>query len=464
MVKIGQIGLLHVTFLIMTFIGLKNHVTILPPVLEHVKRDGWASVLLATILTIPWLFLILFIQNKSKKQSIKIWLKSKIGKFATNIILYFVVFFIFLMAAFTLRETILWISSTFLPYTPKLLLLAVYITLCTFLASSNIQTFVIVNTFVLLFVVVFGFYVAIVNIQVKEYDLIRPFFEHGFGPVLRGLVYPASGFIELFLLVFIQQHFKSKLKWYHLVIMLFILMGLTMGPLLGAIVEFGPEEAAKQRYPAFEEWALVSIGSFIEQMDFLSIYQWLTGTFIRVSFLLFIAADILNFTGNRKKIWNYMIPPFMILNLVVFLLDDSLFLHLNGNEMLIAAFVFFLGLSILFSLIALLPDRKNKKQKQSGSNQNNNQNNNQSNQNQSDNQQNNNQNNNQSNQNQSDNQQNNNQNNNQSDQNQGNNQQQDNNQENHSPDHNQDQNQSTNNQDQNQGNDSPEKNQSESSE
>ncbi|SOC23746.1 spore germination protein (amino acid permease) [Ureibacillus xyleni] len=315
MVKIGKIGLLHVIFLVMTFIGLKNHVTILPPVLEHVKRDGWASVLLATLLMVPWLFLIIFIQNKSNNQPIKKWLRLKVGKVGSSIILYCIVLFIFLMAAFTLRETILWISSTFLPYTPKIILLMVYIILCVLLASMNMQTFVIVNTFVLLFVVVFGFYVAIVNIQVKDYELIRPFFEHGFEPVLRGVVYPASGFIELFLLLFIQHHFKSKMKWYHLVIMLFILTGLTLGPLLGAIVEFGPEEAAKQRYPAFEEWALVSIGRFIEQMDFLSIYQWLTGTFIRVSFLLFIAAEILNFTGNRKKIWNYMLPPFIIVNL-----------------------------------------------------------------------------------------------------------------------------------------------------
>lgn len=43
----GKISLLHVVFLVMTFIGLKNHVTILPPILETAKRDGWASVILA---------------------------------------------------------------------------------------------------------------------------------------------------------------------------------------------------------------------------------------------------------------------------------------------------------------------------------------------------------------------------------------------------------------------------------
>lgn len=219
-------------------------------------------------------------------------------------------------------------------------------------------TIVIVNTFVLLFVVIFGFYVAIVNIQVKDYSLILPFLEHGISPVFKGIVYPASGFIEILLLLFIQQHFKSKLKWYHLAIMLFILTGLTLGPLLGAIVEFGPMEAARQRYPAYEEWGLVKIGRFIEHMDFLSIYQWLTGTFIRVSLLLFIASDILNISGHRKKIWLFMFFPFFFICLIVISLEDSLFLHLNGNEVLIITFFFFLSLSILFGAIALISRRK----------------------------------------------------------------------------------------------------------
>jgi len=355
-----KIGILHVIFLVMTFIGLKNHVTILPPLLEHVKRDGWMSVILATIFMFPWLFLVLFIHNKTKQQSIMDWLNQKVGKIASAIILYIFVAFIYTLAAFSLRETTLWIANTFLPNTPNILLLLIYIVLCFLLISTNMQTIVIVNTFVLLFVVILGFYVAIANIQVKDYTYIQPFLEHGINPVLKGVVYPASSFIELFLLLFIQHHFKSKFKWYHLASMLIILAGLTIGPLLGAIVEFGPEEAAKQRYPAYEEWALVTLGRFIEHMDFLSIYQWLTGTFIRVGFLLFIASQIMNFTGQRKKIWNYMFYPFVITNLLLLLLDDSLFLQINGQSMLIFTFIFFFSFSILFAIIALLPDRKAK--------------------------------------------------------------------------------------------------------
>lgn len=359
--KVGQISLLHAALLVMTFIGLKNHVTILTPTLEQAKRDGWLSVIIGSIAIFPLLLLIIYIQNKSNRQPMKVWLKEKIGTFGSSIILYTVACYLFFLAAFTMHETILWMTNTFLNDTPTIILLFIYIIVCFLLVSTNIQTIVIMNAFVLLFVIVFGFFVAFVNIQVKDYALLQPFLEHGFSPVILGAIYPASGFIELFLLLFLQHHLKKSMKWYHIAIMLLLLVGLTLGPLVGAIIEFGPEEAAKQRYPAFEEWGLASIGRFVEHMDFLSIYQWLSGTVIRVGLLLFIAADILNFTGKRKQIWIYMVPPFTIINLILYLFEDISFLKVNNHEFLIITFFFFFTLTIIISLIALFT--KNNKNK-----------------------------------------------------------------------------------------------------
>ncbi|WP_225230265.1 hypothetical protein [Ureibacillus galli] len=107
----GKISLLHVVFLVMTFIGLKNHVTILPPILETAKRDSWASVILAAFVIFPLLFLIIYIQNKSNQQPLKQWLKDKIGHAGAAILLYGTVIFLVISSAFTMRETILWISQ-----------------------------------------------------------------------------------------------------------------------------------------------------------------------------------------------------------------------------------------------------------------------------------------------------------------------------------------------------------------
>ncbi|WP_397539870.1 endospore germination permease [Rummeliibacillus pycnus] len=359
----GTISILHVVFLTMTFIGLKNHVTVIPSILKSAGRDGWASVLLGAFVTFIWLFLIVYVHNKSNQEPIKDWLKQKIGKVGSSIVLYSTAFYLLLLAAFTMRETLLWVSTTFLQKTPVVILLVIYAALIIFLASLGLQTIVIVNVFVLTGVVIFGFFVAFVNIKVKDYELLRPFFEHGLEPVLMGSVYPASGFVELLLLLFLQHQIQNRMRWYHFAIMLLILVGLTTGPLLGAITEFGPSEAAKQRYPAYEEWGLATIGRFIEHIDFFSIYQWLTGTFLRVSLILYICSDILNMSEDKKQIWTKLAPPFFFICLSLILLRDNVFLDINGKYFLISTFLFFIILSLFLSIVALASGKSSKKDK-----------------------------------------------------------------------------------------------------
>ncbi|WP_445477568.1 endospore germination permease [Lysinibacillus irui] len=360
---VGSISILHVIFLSMTVIGLKNHVTILPPLLDMAKRDGWLSVLFAGGIMFFWLFLVVYIHKKTKQESIRDWLNEKIGKIGSTIVIYAIIIFLMIMTAFTMVETLQWVNTTFLPQTPVIILLVIYIFLCILLVTTSLQTIVILNVFVLFGVVVLGFFVAFTNLQVKDYELLRPFFEHGLQPVIRGMIFPASGFIELLILLFLQHQYKEQIRWYHFAIILAILVGLTLGPLIGAITEFGPSEAAKQRYPAYEEWGLVTIGRYIEHLDFFSIYQWLTGTFIRVSFLLYIVADLLKMTGDKKRIWQMLAPPFFILCLPLIMLNESLFLKVKGNYILTFTFIFFFALSIFFVIVAFLSDKSSKKGK-----------------------------------------------------------------------------------------------------
>src|SRR5690625_7312620 len=104
---------------------------------------------------------------------------------------------------------------------------------------------------------------------------------------MKATVLQGSGIVELIILLFLQYRFESPFRYWHFLIIAFILTGLTLGPLVGAIVEFGPVEAASQRYPAYEEWGLARLGKYVEHVDYLSIYQWLSGAFIRITLILF---------------------------------------------------------------------------------------------------------------------------------------------------------------------------------
>ena len=358
MTKLKSISTLHVILLCMTFIGFKTHVSIITSILSASGRDGWMAVLLAGILFLPWLLLIVVIHKKTKQQPINEWIKQKFGRIFGNMIIYFTAFFLIILAAFTMHETLLWINTTFLPRTPTLALFIIFFITIILLILTSIETIAIVNVLVLFGVLVFCFFIAIVNVPIKDYSLLRPFLEHGISPVIAGTIYPAAAYAELLLFVFLQHRIKDQLKFRHYAIMLFLLVGLTLGPLLGSITEFGPTEAAKQRYPAFEQWGIATIGRFIEHLDFLSFYQWLTGAFIRIGILLYLVTQLFNLTGNKNGIWRYVAAPFFFITLILGLIEDSTFLTFKAHEFLIITFIYLFVLSLILFIAAILPEKE----------------------------------------------------------------------------------------------------------
>src|SRR5690606_22187538 len=133
------------------------------------------------------------------------------------------------------------------------------------------------------FVIVFGDFVMTANLPAKNYSLILPIAEHGWQPVFLGGLYVGGGLVELIVILLLQQELKKKVALWKLWLLSLFLVLLVFGPVLGAIAEFGPAEAARLRYPAFEEWRLVTIGNYIRHVDFFSIFQWLSGAFVRIA-------------------------------------------------------------------------------------------------------------------------------------------------------------------------------------
>jgi hypothetical protein len=137
-----------------------------------------------------------------------------------------------------------------------------------------------------------------------------------------GSFYAGSGLIELVTITFMVQYLNSPVKWHSLFILFFTFMILMLGPLIGAITEFGLEESESYRYPAFEEWRLVSIGRFIEHLDFLSVYQWLSGAFIRISLCSFLLVDLLNIKKKRIRMWLLASLYIIYIVLAIFPISD----------------------------------------------------------------------------------------------------------------------------------------------
>lgn len=352
------ISILQIILLFMMVTGLKNHVIIIPALLKDAGRDAWISVVIVAGITFIWGFLIMYIYKSMDGEHIYDWLEKNIGKIFTKIVLFFIAFYFIFLASVTLKEMVIWTNVSYLLKTPAFVLILLFVIPCVITALTSFRTIIVMNFILLSLVIIFGFFVAFTNMQYKDFTLLRPFLEHGIKPVMRASIYQGSGMVELVALLFLQHRFASKLRYWHFAIIIIILTWLTLGPLIGAIVEFGPVEAASQRYPAFDEWGLARLGKYIEHVDYLSIYQWLGGALIRISLMIYFARILLKPKTNRGHMWIVIIGGILIMVMTSIPFREQKFFTLLKEIFLPFTFWFLLICSIFLGMIAFISRRK----------------------------------------------------------------------------------------------------------
>ncbi|SEG43547.1 endospore germination permease [Paenibacillus sp. UNC499MF] len=295
------ITFLQLSMLLLLVNGLMNHVILNPLVMDASGRDAWLVPLFSALFLLPWCLLLVFFMKKSEQTKLQPWLAQRTHPVVSWILIAPLYVQIYLIGLTTLLHTGIWTVTNYLPATPRFALILALLAVCTYCAVSGLRTIAICAGVLLPFVIVLGYFVMIANMPNKEYDRLFPLLEFGMKPVMDGMLYAASGFMEFILIIALQQHLKKRIKSWQLLILALMFIHIMLGPIIGAITEFGPEEAAKQAESPYEQWRLVKVGDTIEHVDFFSVFQWLAGTLIRIGLSLFLLGDLLPFSRAKSR-------------------------------------------------------------------------------------------------------------------------------------------------------------------
>ncbi|WNQ11903.1 endospore germination permease [Paenibacillus aurantius] len=322
MTRIRPLGLCFIFFL---SAGLMNHVLVIPLLAETGGRDAWLSILLVMPPGLLGLALLYYLIQRLSGSSLPQWTKARYGRAASLLLTVPLLLQLLLILFMTVKDTTNWTEATYLPRTPDLVVALLFMGLCFAAAQFGIGSIAIMAYLLLPFVVILGHFVMGANIRYKDYSFLRPFLEHGMGPVWHGMLYASGGLAEMAVLLLVNHRLSKPFKLWGLLLAGTLVTSLSIGPLIGGYAEFGPAEMMKQRYPSYAQWRLVSVGKYIEHLDFFAIYQWLSGAFVRVSFAMFVIADVTGLKG-RKRSFVLLLLSLLLVLAVLLPISDHRFL------------------------------------------------------------------------------------------------------------------------------------------
>jgi spore germination protein (amino acid permease) len=300
----GTASKINIVQLLMIFAltnGLIDHVIINPMLLDASGRDAWVTVFITGSMFIVWCLLLAWMMKKSGQQKWQKWIADKTHPVVSWILILPVCVILYLIGATTVLHTVKWNTTNYLPASPALVLVLALVIICCFITVWGLRVIAVTAGILFPIVCVLGVFVSVFNHSEKDYKLLTPILEHGWAPVGDGIIYAASGYIEVVFLLLLQHRLSEKIRVWQVFGYSLFIVGIMLGPIIGAITEFGPREAANQMTSPYEQWRLVKIGEYFEHVDFFSIFQWLSGACIRISLAVYLLTDVLKLRGNARK-------------------------------------------------------------------------------------------------------------------------------------------------------------------
>lgn len=285
-------------------VAITGHALAVSQFLSVGGRDSWLIGALALPVAFVGIWSLARLGRRFPGQTLVQYTPKILGYFGYVVAAVFLVYF-FLTIVFTLRMTTDWLADSILPDTPAWLMGALYMGAVLYPALLGLDVLARANQYALPVLTFLGMLIAAGTYPAKDYHLLLPLFEHGFGPVTAA-TFLGIGYIgEMSILgmfgAYVRPQDRGKVQWAYILALVYVIIALT-GPLAGSIATLGYRVAQNMAYPTFQHWLTLRLARFFERSDLLAVHQWLVGAYVRCGvYLLMVSKGSLQLVGSKAK-------------------------------------------------------------------------------------------------------------------------------------------------------------------
>ncbi|MDF2856213.1 MAG: gerXB [Neobacillus sp.] len=332
----------------------------MPHLLAAGKRDAWVCVLVSYAFLMFWGFILYLIMKKNQERlRLYEWIKMRAGGVISHFFISVIAAYIFAISAISFYDLIQSINIYFLPRTSSFVVMLPFLLLSAWSACSGLKSIVYVSAVLLPFVWMLGIFVALLTTSDKDYSYLFPILVDGYHPVVKGTIIILGGSADLLVLLLLQHHLKKSFTLFNIFVLITILVGLILGPTMGSLSSFGPAVSSGMRFPAFEQWRLITLGEYLSHVDFLAVFQLLSGEIIRVSLGLYLLADMVKgYSSTSKKKHVFAVSSLLLGLFPLIPLSDIWMQTIIGKYFYPAALICSVLISLALLIIGYLPIKK----------------------------------------------------------------------------------------------------------
>ncbi|MFJ7640274.1 endospore germination permease [Peribacillus sp. NPDC097225] len=273
---------------------------------SYAGRDMWISPIIGSLNGFLTAYILYQLHKMYPNETIFEYSQHIIGKFPSKVLTCLYVFFFLYMSGFILREYADFIIITFLPETPRVVIMGSLVLVSAFAVSGGVSVLGRASSlFIPIFIIPIPF---IMLILFQDYDTTRifPILENGLKPPLLGAAVPQAWFSEVFIIAILLPFLRDRkqgMKWIIISIIAIMLSLICLN--LTALFLFG-DLTSYYTFPVFKAIRYISFMNFFEHLEAAIIPGWMLGAYIKLTVFFYIlvvgTAQCLNLPSYKPLI------------------------------------------------------------------------------------------------------------------------------------------------------------------